>query len=405
MNDAELDTGAVAAAPAKLAPWLQSQLEGLLSQRGHAWLLSGPSGLGQFELALALAKAWLCESPTPQGACGHCGSCHAVEVRTHADLCMLMPETLFLAMGWPLDQKTQEDLDAKKRKPSKEIKVDAAREAVVFTQFTRSRGNTKVVLVFPAERMNNITANTLLKTLEEPPGEVKFVLATESAQQLLPTIRSRCLGHTLRWPDFEESLNWLQSQSALAQHASGEDASTGGPADVPKRAKARGTKSAPVEIDDLRVLLAAAGGRPNDALAWVQGGAPAQAARDWQALPKAMARGDVSALADWTPPLAVDALQKLCHDMWVVKVGGQPRFFALTDLPLASGRPDAGGALKGRASGTSSAGAGASAASIFALATWSKELSATARTAEHPFNPGLMLEALVSRAQQALNTR
>ena len=118
-----------------LAPWLQTQLESLLSQRGHAWLLSGPSGLGQFELALALARAWLCEEATPQGACGHCGSCHAVDVHTHADLCMLMPETLSLALGWPLDEKTQDDLDSKKRKPSKEIKVDAAREAVSFTRF------------------------------------------------------------------------------------------------------------------------------------------------------------------------------------------------------------------------------------------------------------------------------
>ena len=212
------------AAPA-LAPWLQDQLQSLLSQRGHAWLLSGPSGLGQFELALALARAWLCEAPTPQGACGHCGSCHAVDVHTHADLCMLMPETLFLELGWPLDQKTQEELDAKKRKPSKEIKVDAAREAVSFTQFTRSRGNTKVVLVFPAERMNAITANTLLKTLEEPPGEVKFVLATEATQQLLPTIRSRCQTHTMRWPGFDESLAWLTQTSAqpAAPFADGEE--------------------------------------------------------------------------------------------------------------------------------------------------------------------------------------
>ena len=55
-----------------LAPWLQTQLKSLLSQRGHAWLLSGPSGLGQFELALALAKTWLCETPTAEGACGVC---------------------------------------------------------------------------------------------------------------------------------------------------------------------------------------------------------------------------------------------------------------------------------------------------------------------------------------------
>ena len=191
---------------APLAPWLQTQLEALLAQRGHAWLLGGPSGLGQFDLALALARAWLCDQPTAQGACGQCGSCHAVDVHTHADLCLLLPETLSLALGWPMDQKTQDDLDSKKRKPSKEIKVDAAREVVSFTQFTRSRGNTKVVLVFPAERMNHITANTLLKTLEEPPGAVKFILATEAAHQLLPTIRSRCLGHTMLWPDFAQAL-------------------------------------------------------------------------------------------------------------------------------------------------------------------------------------------------------
>jgi DNA polymerase-3 subunit delta' len=143
----------------------------------------------------------------------------------------------------------------------------------------------------------------------------------------------------------------------------------------------------------LRVLLAAAGGRPADALTWVQGGASEEAARDWQALPKAMARGDVAALTGWAPALVVDALQKICHDVWAVKVGAQPRFFSLADLPLP-GRP--------ASAETQSIG---SPTSIFALAAWSKELSATARTVEHPYNPGLMLEALVSRAKQALTTR
>jgi DNA polymerase-3 subunit delta' len=378
----------------QLAPWLQVQLESLLRQRGHAWLLSGPSGLGQFDLALALARAWLCEEPSPQGACGRCGSCHAVNVHTHADLRMLMPETLSLSLGWPLDQKTQEDLDAKKRKPSKEIKVDAAREVVTFSQLTRSRGLTKVVLVFPAERMNGITANTLLKTLEEPPGEVRFILATEAAQQLLPTIRSRCLSHTMRWPAFEESLLWLQNQSAVDDLADGLDEEG---AKTPKNSKAGRTKPAPPKLDDLRVLLSAAGGRPSDALAWVQGGAPEEAARQWQALPKAMARGDVAALTGWAPTLAVDALQKICHDVWAVKVGAQPRFFSLADLPLPT-RPAA-------LADTPTGAASASPSSIFALAAWSKELSTTARTVEHPYNPGLMLEALVSRAKQALTTR
>ncbi len=346
-----------------LAPWLQTQLESLLNQRGHAWLLAGPSGLGQFELALALARAWLCEKPSPQGACGVCRSCHAVDVHTHADLAVLMPEVLSLELGWPLDEKTQDDLDSKKRKPSKEIKVDAAREVVSFTQFTRSRGTTKVVLVFPAERMNGITANTLLKTLEEPPGAVKFILATEATHQLLPTIRSRCLGHTMVWPGFDEALAWLQAASMREQ---GDDKK---PAKPPTPA-------------DLTTLLTAAGGRPADALAWVQSGQAAAIAQSWQALPKAMARGDVAALSDFLPSQAVDALQKLCHDVWAVKTGALPRFFSPADLPTA--QPKSG---------------------MFALATWAKELATTSRTVEHPYNPGLMLESLASRAKIALNSK
>ena len=359
----------------RLAPWLQTQLESLLLQRGHAWLLSGPSGLGQFDLALALAGAWLCDKPGAQGACGECGSCHAVTVHTHADLFMLMPESLSLALGWPLDEKTQDDLDSKKRKPSKEIKVDAAREAVSFTQFTRSRGTTKVVLVFPAERMNHITANTLLKTLEEPPGAVKFILATEAAHQLLPTIRSRCLGHTMIWPDFDLALAWLGSETLRPDAGEGSS-----------KKPAR-----PPEAADLQTLLVGAGGRPADALSWAHQSQPGDAAQHWRALPHAMARGDTSALANWLPAQAVDALQKLCHDMWAVRVGALPRFFSARDLPVVmSVKPGA-------------APSGSFQASMYALATWSKELSTIARTIEHPYNPGLLLESLVSRARAALN--
>ena len=75
-----------------LAPWIAAQRTTLLAQRGHAWLLQGPSGMGQYALGLELVRAWLCDAPTPHGACGQCASCHAIEVRTHADLCVLMPE-------------------------------------------------------------------------------------------------------------------------------------------------------------------------------------------------------------------------------------------------------------------------------------------------------------------------
>ena len=360
-----------------MAPWLQTQLENLLRQRGHAWLLSGPSGLGQFEMALALATAWLCEQPTAQGACGHCGSCHAVEVHTHADLCMLLPETLSLSLGWPLDEKTQDDLDGKKRKPSKEIKVDAAREAVSFTQFTRSRGTTKVIVVFPAERMNHITANTLLKTLEEPPGAVKFILATDAAHQLLPTIRSRCIGHTMVWPDFEQALSWLGSETAPTDSA---DNRRQKPVRLPDGA-------------DLKTLMLRAGGRPADVLSWVQNSSATDAAQQWQDFPKAMLRGDTGALANWPAALAVDALQKLCHDMWALKVGAAPRFFSARDLPLT---PEKTPMKTGLASQNPME------PSLHALASWSRDLNAIARTAEHPYNPGLLIESLVSRAKTAL---
>ena len=170
------------------APWLTRQLRQLLTQRGHAWLLQGPSGLGQYTLALDLARAWLCEKPTPAGACGQCESCHAIDVRTHADLCVLMPETVMQQRQWPLGEKAQAELDDKKRKPSREIRVDAMRDAIEFSQRTSASGRGKVVLVYPAERMNAVTANALLKTLEEPAGDVKFVLASEAAQQLLPAL-------------------------------------------------------------------------------------------------------------------------------------------------------------------------------------------------------------------------
>lgn len=324
------------------APWIAAQRGRLLAQRGHAWLLQGPSGLGQYALGLSLVRAWLCEQPSAQGACGHCASCHAIEVRAHADLCVLMPEVQMMELGWPLPEKAQADIDDKKRKPSKEIRVEAMRDAVEFCQRTSARGRGKAVLVYPAEQMNAITANALLKTLEEPPGDTRFVLASEAAHQLLPTIRSRCLTHTMTWPAAAEAAQWLQAQG--------------------------------LNEPDAAAALQAAGGRPGDALRMA---ADSGKAAVWAQLPRQLAKGDVAALAAFAPVDAVQALQKICHDLMALAGGGEPRYFSPADLP---GKP----------------------LPMALLAEWSRELVQAARTADHPFNAGLMMEALASRARAVL---
>ena len=323
-------------------PWLASQVQALLAQPGHAWLLAGPSGLGQFELALALARAWLCEQPQAHGACGHCASCHAIDVHTHADLSMLLPETTALRLAWPLGDQAQDEIDSKKRKPSKEIRVDAMRSMLEFAQRTSGRGRGKVVLIFPAERMNQVSANALLKTLEEPAGALRFVLASEAAHQLPATIRSRCLVHTMAWPDPDLALHWLVSQGL----------------------------SADLALASLR----AAGGRAQDALQF------AAMAELWAQVPRAVQRGDVGFFADWSAAQLIDGLQKLCHDVLTFKAGGLPRFFSAADLPATAG-------------------------SWAVLTGWAKQLAHSRRTIEHPFQAGLLQEALIQQAQMALNSK
>ena len=333
----------VATAP-DVAPWIAAQTEQLLQQPGHALLLHGPSGLGQFDLALELARAWLCERSGSAGACHACASCHAVDVHAHGDLFVLMPETVLLELGWPLGEKAQSEIDDKKRKASKEIRVDALRDALEFSQRTSGSGRGKMVLLYPAERMNSTTANALLKTLEEPPGSVRFVLASEAAHQLLPTIRSRCLAHAMLWPQEDDAIAWL-----LAHGVSPEAANT---------------------------VLRASGKRPRDALRLASA---AQAGIRWQSIPKALQQGDDSALQKLSAVDLIDVLQKLCHDLQLLAVGAPPRFFSEHDLP--------------------------SPVPLRVLSHWGKELSRARRTAEHPFNPGLMSQALLDRAKNDLNSR
>lgn len=315
-----------------LLPWLEVPLaQALAQQRGHALLVHGPSGVGQFEFAHALASAWLCEAPVERRACGQCSGCRLMQSRTHPDFLVLMPDAVREAMGWSAGDEGR-DGEGKKTKPSKELKVEALREAIAWTHTSASRGRGKVVLIHPAQAMNMVSANALLKTLEEPPRGVRLLLSAADPEALLPTIRSRCQRVALSVPEPAQALAWLQGQG----------------------------------VAQPQVLLAAAGGRPLDAMAMLTDGVDAQA---WTTVPAAVARGDARPLSGWPVPRVVDALQKLCHDAMAQAVGGAPRYFPSDCLPPG--------------------------AQLAGLSAWARTLSRTARHDEHPWNAGLLTEALV----------
>jgi DNA polymerase III subunit delta' len=332
-------------------PWLEPMLRRTLAtQRAHALLLHGPQGVGQFELAITLAQAWLCEGAGIADAapiarpCGVCASCRLVQARSHPDLLVLLPEALREPLGWAGGEGGDGDAPeraASKAKPSKEIKVDAVRAAVAFAQITSARGRGKVVVLHPAERMNGISANTLLKTLEEPAGNARFVLSCAAPDALLPTIRSRCQAVPMALPPAAQAVEWLAAQG----------------------------------VAEPAVLLAAAGGQPQEALEWSRQGIDAAL---WQRLPGHVAQGHAGGFANWPLPRVVDALQKLCHDLACVTAGAAPRYF-----PAA--------ALRGGADPQ-------------ALQTWMRELLRVARHAEHPWNAGLLGESLVQQGQRAMRS-
>jgi DNA polymerase III subunit delta' len=255
---------------------------------------------------------------------------------------VLLPEALREPLGWGSDEEGASEDKAGKRKPSKEIRVDEIRRAIGFAQTTSARGRGKVVVIHPAERMNGVSANALLKTLEEPPGDARLLLSCSAPDALLPTIRSRCQAVALALPDTALAVKWLADQS----------------------------------IAQPEVLLAATGGQPQDVLEWVQEGIDA---RLWLGLPRQLARGDVGNLASWPLPRVVDMLQKLCHDVMRVAAGGQPRYFPAASLNAAPALPT--------------------------LTAWSRELGRIARQAEHPWNVGLLVESLTQQARTALAPR
>jgi DNA polymerase III subunit delta' len=172
--------------------WLEPSLENLLEQRSnlhHALLIQGIAGIGLPELAHAFAAALLCEKPVAaaakaQRACGQCASCLLIAAQNHPDLLRLAPESE--------DDEKAEGAAEKAAPLSSQIKVEAARTLIGALSVTSHRNVRRVVVIDPADALNPVAANTLLKTLEEPPPNVVFLLLSSRPGTLLPTIRSRC---------------------------------------------------------------------------------------------------------------------------------------------------------------------------------------------------------------------
>jgi len=138
----------------------------------HAYLFAGTRGVGKTTIARILAKALNCESGMSAEPCGECGACRDIDEGRFVDLI---------------------EVDA-----ASKTKVDDTRELLDNVQFAPSGGRYKVYLIDEVHMLTKHSFNALLKTLEEPPPHVKFLLATTDPQKLPVTVLSRCLQFNLK---------------------------------------------------------------------------------------------------------------------------------------------------------------------------------------------------------------
>ncbi len=137
----------------------------------HAYLFAGTRGVGKTTIARILAKSLNCETGVTAEPCGECSACREIDEGRFVDLI---------------------EVDAASR-----TKVDDTRELLDNVQYAPARGRFKVYLIDEVHMLSKSSFNALLKTLEEPPPHVKFLLATTDPQKLPVTVLSRCLQFNL----------------------------------------------------------------------------------------------------------------------------------------------------------------------------------------------------------------
>jgi DNA polymerase-3 subunit gamma/tau len=172
---------------------IQALINGLDQDRvHHAFLFSGTRGVGKTTLARILAKCLNCEGGVSSKPCGECASCIDIDEGRFVDML---------------------EIDAASR-----TKVEDTRELLESVQYTPNRGRYKIYIIDEVHMLSNNSFNALLKTLEEPPPHVKFVLATTDPERIPVTILSRCLQFNLRRllpPQIQEQLHRIVAAEGI----------------------------------------------------------------------------------------------------------------------------------------------------------------------------------------------
>ncbi|GAA3801440.1 DNA polymerase III subunit delta' [Streptomyces coacervatus] len=164
------------------------------SKMTHAWLFTGPPGAGRTQVARAFAAALQCISPDRAlggvPGCGFCDGCHTALIGTHADV------TTVAAVG------TQ-------------ILADDMRDTVRKSFTSPANGRWQVILVEDAERLNEKSANAVLKAVEEPAPRTVWLLCAPSIEDVLPTVRSRCRHLNLLTPSVDAVADMLVRREGI----------------------------------------------------------------------------------------------------------------------------------------------------------------------------------------------
>ena len=171
----------------------------------HALIFKGKEGIGKYDFANTFAKSYLCQSPISNHLpCEACSSCEWFP-DSHPDFKHIAPIE-------------SDDDESSKRKTvrKKNIAIHQIRELSEYLELSahQEKGR-RIVLIEPADSLNQAASNALLKILEEPPENTLFILVTSQAQKLIATIRSRCQLLELRGPSLDEARVFLDGQKIV----------------------------------------------------------------------------------------------------------------------------------------------------------------------------------------------